>query len=236
MNVFDHLIGLLAPAECLGCCREGASLCDSCSLKITKPYQETCFGCNKLSVNCSTCEKCRSIIGVKAAYAALAYNSTIKSLVAKYKFDHLRDAANQLAYLMADMGQSFIASLPGDAVVVPVPVVTSHIRQRGFDHSALLAKKFAHLVNLPCLLVIKRRDQKRQVGAKRSVRLRQLQDAFYVPESRSFTVKGRDILLIDDISTTGATLKEATQALRAAGAKQVFGLVLAKKELNSMAN
>ena len=112
-------------------------------------------------------------------------------------------------------------------LVIPIPTATSRTRNRSFDHSGLLARKVASKLNLKYFPALGRVGQSRQVGAKRTVRLTQAEDKYYVRFPSM--VKGSRILLIDDVVTTGATLRAATKALRSAGARRVDALVFAKR-------
>ena len=114
-----------------------------------------------------------------------------------------------------------------DYLVVPIPTATKRVRERGFDHSALLAKKIAQELRLEYRSVLARLGQTRQVGAKRSDRLKQMDSKFRV--KRSASVLGRKILLIDDVVTTGSTLNAVSKTLRDAGATRVDALIFAKR-------
>lgn len=114
-----------------------------------------------------------------------------------------------------------------DYLVVPVPTATARIRERGFDHTDLLAKRVAMISGLREIKALRRLDQTRQLGSKREDRLTQLTGSFAV--KNPLGIHGRKILLIDDVITTGGTLIAAAKALRAAGAKSVDALVFAKR-------
>ena len=114
-----------------------------------------------------------------------------------------------------------------DYIVVPVPTATSRLRQRGFDHSALLAKSISRNLRLPYSAALGRLGQERQLGAPRSQRLAQPAGNYFI--KRPAEITGRDVLLIDDVITTGGTIIECAKILRAAGARHVDALVFAKK-------
>jgi len=226
MSILELAIGWLAPAECIGCGAEGSALCDVCSLAEVVPYGERCFICNKFSPDWVTCDTCRRGGSPRRVWITTDYEGAAKQLVRLLKFRHLRTAAKPLAYLMsATLSEG--GSVEEDYLVIAVPTATSRVRQRSFDHTSLLSKEIASLKGLEHSKELKRLGQSRQVGAKRSDRLAQAHDNYYV--SRPERIKGRNILLIDDVITTGATLRAATRALKRAGAKQVDALVFAKR-------
>jgi predicted amidophosphoribosyltransferase len=102
----------------------------------------------------------------------------------------------------------------------------ARIRERGFDHSALIAKEFARLRGLPYQPLLTRNGRTKQAGATKIQRVQQIQGV-YLPRPRA-SIKDRHILVIDDVTTTGATLIEVANVLRAAGAKNLDALVFAQ--------
>lgn len=155
------------------------------------------------------------------------YEELAQKLISQFKFGPQRAAAPPMAKIVADFltGQG----LQKDWLVVHVPTATKRIRDRGFDHAGILANELARNLGLESANVLGRIGQSRQVGARRVQRLQQLKDNYYVRlPSR---VKGKNILLIDDVITTGATLETCAGVLRAAGAKHVSAVVFARKPL-----
>lgn len=121
-------------------------------------------------------------------------------------------------------GKKQLAKL--DYLVVPVPTATERVRQRGFDHARLLAKKVAEQLDLELVVPLRRYGQANQVGARRALRLKQQEGVYQITAPEK--VAGRNVLIIDDVVTTGATLRAVTKALRRAGAKRVDALIFAK--------
>jgi competence protein ComFC len=230
MSVLEQAIGWLAPADCVGCGQEGSALCTACGLSEFIPYGERCYGCARLSPRGQTCPACRSHNSPNFVWVCTDYDKTARTLIQRLKFIHQRAAAISIAGLMAD---TFLNYNPDwhiqkkNYLIIALPTATSRIRQRGFDHTALITKKISGSLRLENKNLLYRLGQSRQVGAKRYARTRQLSGMFYVPKTES--VKGRNILLIDDVVTTGATLQEAAKILRRAGARSVDALVFAKK-------
>lgn len=228
MSAFEAAIGLLAPPECLNCAAEGSSLCYTCSRSVILPFGERCWRCNALSPNCRTCASCRHTGSPPFVWIVTDHDGVARDLLSFYKFGHHRPAAEPIARLMTDTFQKFNRGTSlNDYLVVPIPTATSHIRERGFGHSELLAKTTALKLGMEHTNVLRRLGQIRQLGSRREDRLKQLNSSFAVKKPKLVT--GRRILLIDDVVTTGGTLIAAAQTLRAAGAKQVSALLFAKR-------
>lgn len=156
-----------------------------------------------------------------AVTAAKPYESHAKTLVRSLKFNGAQAAAKDMALAM-----SAVWTGTGDVLIVPVPTTTDRIRYRGYDQARLLARAISARSGNVYLNSLGRHGRKHQVGSSRQVRLRQLKTAFYVP--KPLLIKGRHILLIDDVCTTGATLEAAAKVLHEAGATRVSALVYAQ--------
>ena len=118
--------------------------------------------------------------------------------------------------------------LSAETLIVPVPTATSRVRQRGYDHAVLIAMMIAETRKHEYSHPVTHLFQSRQVGANRQKRLAQLNDSFVVTKPE--IVKGREILLIDDVVTTGASMEAMTQVLKKSGAKKVNALIFSQKQ------
>ncbi len=230
MSILDAAIGWLAPPQCLGCGLEGSALCVACLAAEIIPYGAHCFGCGAVSPDGRTCPKCRKAGTPRSVWVSTNYEGLARNLVKKYKFGHQRIVAETLAELMADTFLAFnsqAGAQKANYLAVPVPTATHRVRRRSFDHAAWLARAIAKKLGLENSQVLNRLGQTQQVGALRATRLNQTEGNYFI--RYAYKVKGRNILLIDDVVTTGATLRAATKALRAAGARHVDALVFAKR-------
>ena len=229
MSLLEAAIGWVAPPQCIACGAEGSSLCLGCSTSEIVPYGERCWLCNGLGPSGRTCTACRFSSPLHV-WITTSYGGTAKQLIKAYKFDHQRAAAVVLSQLMAETFFDFNhqdAPKRQNYLLVPVPTATSRIRQRSFGHSELLARKLTLRLGLQYANALSRLGQSRQVGTKRAERLIQPRTNYFV--RRQKLIKNRNILLIDDVISTGATIKAVTKVLRAAGAKRIDALVFAKR-------
>lgn len=221
MSVLDALVSIIAPHDCLVCGAEGALVCEYCAQDYAPRVPSRCFRCNKQTRDYKTCESCRRATGLYAVVVCTSYRDFAKELIQKLKFERARAASEQIARDMS----SQIPSSYQSHVLVPVPTASSRRRQRGYDQAELLAKYISRNTGSELSGLLRRSGQHRQVGTKRQKRLEQLQQVFWAKETDVFN---RQIMLVDDVVTTGATLEAAAKTLKAAGAKRVCAVVFAK--------
>ncbi|MBP3899286.1 ComF family protein [Candidatus Saccharibacteria bacterium] len=156
---------------------------------------------------------------MEKVYAVSYRDGVMLKLTEDYKYKSIRKTAEVLAELMS-------AAIPKslkDVVVVPLPTIVKHIRERGFDHTLLLAKNLARLRGWRVERVIGRVNKTVQVGADEETRRRQAKEAYAVVRGVNAEAT---YLLIDDVWTTGASMEAATKAIKKAGAKKVAAAVV----------
>jgi len=227
MSIFETAIGVFTPPECLNCGAEGSSLCEVCSKVLITPFGERCWRCNALSPGCQTCTSCRRTGSLVFVWIVTDHDNTARDLLSLYKFGHNRAAAGAISDLMVEKFGELNRDKVSDYLVLPVPTASRRVRERGFGHAELLAKKIAIKLGAEYANGLRRLGQSRQLGSTREARLKQLSTSFAAKNPKN--IAGRKILLIDDVVTTGGTIIAAAQALRAAGAGQINALLFAKR-------
>ncbi len=154
------------------------------------------------------------------------YQHSLKKALRDYKFNERPSFYRAFGALIADKINRALIQYPLD-VIVPVPMSRKRIAQRGYNQAALIALRASQILSVPleARSIVKVKDTLRQSSLRRQERLINLNDAFKVTSSCSYA--GKTVVLIDDIITTGSTLNECSKALKEAGAKYVFGAVIA---------
>lgn len=255
-NIWLFFLDLIFPIECLGCGREGRWLCGDCFKEIKLKPKQYCLHCKKENNFGQFCQPCQIIYSLNGVWIAALYDEilvsrAIKSL--KYHFtEGLTDDLSKLMILFADKllehgrvlksgldsgvdWKNFkrVENLPlailnfKDNLVVPVPLSRKRLRWRGFNQAELLAKKVAEKYGLALDShnLIRIKHKKPQAKLNEIHRLENIKGCF---SWQGGNLNKKNIILIDDVVTTGATLNECAKVLKASGAGEVFGLVVAK--------
>ena len=221
--MFDALLSGIAPHLCCGCGKIGTLLCDNCKYNIVIDADKVCLGCGSVTIKSGVCQGC-DVFYSRAWYVG-ERSGVLQRLIGNYKFQNMLAARVPLTSLLIET----IDHLPENTIVVPIPTVSGHIRERGYDHILLIARQVAkkrHLRLQRCLLRV---TSTKQRDATRRQRIAQAKAAFKVAGLVDCSVPH---LLIDDVVTTGATVKYAAKALRDAGVRDIWVAVIARQPLD----
>ncbi len=222
--MLESLIALLAPHHCVGCEREGTLLCQPCAIEAREASQPRCIMCNTLTETMFICQSCTKGSNFAGLWASADYQDAVKKLLFAYKFERAKAAYRPLAQLLDDTTPQLFTT----AVVVNIPTDGRRARHRGYDHTALLARQLAKQRGMRYACLLSRRQSTRQLGASRATRFRQAKELFHPVRQLP---PDTDILLIDDVMTTGATMRAAAAMCKKAGARHIFGAVCAYEQL-----
>lgn len=218
------VLNLFAPYECLICKQEGDILCETCLPHVldSQAIPSRCFRCQKLTDNHATCVSCRRVFPLQHVWVGTPYDNTAKQLISILKFQPDRTAAPLIAGWLAQAMSHNIHD-----IITYVPTSRQRVRERGFDHAQQLARHIAPQLTGTYKPLLIRNGSKRQVGARRQERLKQVEGCYMMRPDQ--TVAGSRVLVVDDIVTTGATLGEIARVLKKAGARSVDAVVFAQK-------
>lgn len=165
------------------------------------------------------------------ARSVLRYDEGSKGLILGLKYADRTERAPLFARWMARAGADMLGQVD---VIIPVPLDPRRLLTRRFNQAVLLARGLMLQTRLGMLLnaLKRRRKSGSQRGLSRSEREKNVKTAFYVPVSKRAEIKGKRVLLVDDVMTTGATARACARALRRAGAAEVQVLTIARAVLS----
>jgi ComF family protein len=231
------LLDLLFPKKCLGCGKTGQYFCQICVSKIPPVEFQICPVCEKPSPFGQTHDRCRSKNSLDGFCSVFGYEGIIKEAIHKFKFRYVTDLSKELWNLTDNLlnqkkGRDFFLLnkfvATQNPVVLPVPLFWYKENLRGFNQAEILGKFLADKFSLKLRndLLVRSKSTQSQAKLSEKERKRNVADAFLVPpEVQSSLFK---ILLVDDIWTSGATLKACGSLLKRAGAETVWGFTLAR--------
>lgn len=196
-----------------------------------------CTVCNRQAMGGLTHPVCKKRYTIDGVFPSLVYKGVVKKLVYTFKYPpYLTDMQAQLVDLFYEgiiQKEQFYPLLLQESVFIPIPLHKKKLRKRGYNQAELLAKGLAKKLDLPVIDCLHRvKETKTQVGLTKEQRQTNIKDAFSLqPEGlRHVQPQGLQVFLVDDVTTSGATMLEAAKVLKKAGVKSVYGLTLAHGE------
>jgi len=232
-KIKKFLLDTLFPKFCLGCTREGTYFCADCQacLEISGDNFCLCGDPKRLTGN-GKCRNCRSK-KLDGLYFAVSYqNKIVKKLIRQFKYEpFIKELSEPLTnliithFLLLDKG----GQIWKGKILVPIPLSKRKMKIRGFNQSEEIAKKLSEKLKIPlfgdCLIKVKENLPQMELSEKE--RQENIKGVFEVRSKEK--ILGKKILLIDDVYTTGATMEEVAKILKEAGAKEVWGVVVARE-------
>jgi ComF family protein len=202
------------------------SLCSVCGEALLSPAF-----LDRSETLCGLCQRLHPPFEKAVAYGT--YDGGLRDLIHLLKFQQVRPAAAVLGRMLSEVVTSLESALPyGTIAVIPVPLHARKRAQRGFNQSELITRsalkqiarpeRFQELTNV----LLRHRETGSQIGLTRHQRRENLRGAFAVTDAER--IAGRDVLLVDDVFTTGTTASECARVMRRAGAKHVWVATVAR--------
>lgn len=215
-KLFGRIFDLIYPPKCVFCEKvlKSGDICDDCAdnLPYTKGdavYQRFPF--------------------IAKCFSPLYYKDNVREAVIRCKFGGRQSYSVRFGAIMSECAENNL-DCGGIDMVSYIPLGRKRYRHRGYNQSELMAKHIASEVCLPCVdTLVKIRDNPAQSSIKdRAKRAQNVSGAYEVKDPAS--VRGKTILLVDDVVTTGATLSECARMLSKAGANKIYAITLARHE------
>ncbi len=243
MSIFGNFLNFIAdtlfPKNCLNCYKEGFWICPDCLLKIKKIDSFSCPVCQKrlpaplddghlAAAEGKICQECRAKTKLSRFFGAFSYEDPlIKTAIHKLKYGFIKDLASPLSLPIINFLKQF--NFDSDFLIVPVPLYRTRERWRGFNQSTELAKEISKTLKISLISnnLVKIKNTQPQVEINDfQERKENIQGAFRVKNPEKFS--GKKVILVDDVYTTGSTMEEFAKALKRAGVKEIWGMVIAK--------
>ncbi len=222
------LLDLIFPKFCVGCRLEGTFLCAACRAGLPSSAP-SCPVCSRRNFSGVLCDPCAEKTHLRRFLAPFPYGDPlVRELIHTYKYTGVRELAPFLAEEIVSFLNSYAARPTEPACLIPIPLHRRRERERGFDQARLLADALGKRLSLPVMRLLRRTRATEQQALLDSYdeRRRNVADAFRVRDPGA--IAGWTVILVDDVSTSGATLAEAARVLREAGARTVWAIVIAK--------
>ena len=232
LKIRDFIFSLIFPTTCLNCGQEGSWLCSNCNAQLKFLPFQSCFGC-KIRNTGEFCPICQPNYYLEGILIAGNYDDKLlNNLIKQLKYNFTKDVAKILGdYLVNFLQQNNPPILKIQNIssisIIPVPLHSRRERWRGFNQAEEIASVVASRLQLPLVKNTLIRIKHRQAQAKLNEAERQ-ENVKACFSWRGDNLQQKNILLIDDVATTGATLNECAKILKQNGASQVWGLVAAK--------
>ncbi len=217
------LLDCICPPACAGCGKPSEVLCELCSQDLQRLEEPMCVRCGEpiLSPQASCTRDHRPLTGLRWVRTPFRYAGTGGAMVRRLKFLRDPQAARVLCRGMSRCARDAARGSWRRSVLVSVPLHRHRLRDRGVDQAALLAEGLESALGLPYLprCLIRRRATLPQGDPRVTSRKRNVSGAFSV--RRRSPIRGRRVILVDDVVTSGSTARECALVLRDAGAEQV---------------
>lgn len=228
-SIFSKIIkDALFPIFCLQCNREGTLLCEECSFFVERRGLSLCPVCRADAARGRPCPACqdKTLLSSHIALGLFEETNLLGRLIYSYKYNFLDEALPLFDRFIREFIEKNRELFSQVDLIVPVPLHRRRFAERGFNQAEKIGEIVSKYLGVPLQNVLKRkRATRQQAKLGRSERVDNMQDAFVLKNN---IVVGKNILLIDDVLTTGSTLFECAKVLRANGAREGSAFTLAR--------
>ena len=231
MNILD----IIFPRYCVNCKKFGDYLCTDCFARLSFDTKNICLPCGKPSYNGITHPVCEGRYVVEGSFTGVVFNSISKKLIYQFKYKpHLSSLSlfiGDLFYESLIQNEEFNKIIDLQLIFVPIPLSSAKLRKRGYNQAEILAKNLSKKLSFSIVNCLERvKETKSQFELNKEERRKNMAGAFRLKKEFKDYIKNKNILLVDDVLTTGATMSEAGKILKKSGAKKVWALAFAREQ------
>lgn len=223
MNIID----ILFPKACLGCGRLGEYICANCHQNI-KVCMQKCPVCRRVSKMGEVHKQCRGIYHPSGIYVCFAYSGVLRKILIALKYRFVTSSAQEIVNLAVNNLEQggFTKHIGSEVVFIPVPLHKRRQNWRGFNQAEIVGTQIANVFgwNYKSDCLVRYKNNIKQAGLNRIMRMENTKNIFRLQNG---DLKGKTVIIFDDVFTTGATLFEAIKVIKIAGASNVWGLAIA---------
>jgi len=220
------------PKVCLGCGALGSFLCPNCQKKLKPIKKPVCFYCKKDSPFGITHPSCLKKLSIDGVISIFYYNPLMKKIIKNIKYRLVREVFDDLFKIIYPFflgNLRLYKNLFSQGLIQPIPLHKKRFNKRGFNQAKIFSEFLAKIFNLTVVdFLVRKKDTPflAQLKTKKE-RFLNIRGAFSLVGKKE-EIKDKKIILVDDVITSGATIKEAAKVLKKAGAKTIFVFTLAK--------
>lgn len=229
LQLVDVLKDMLFPIFCLGCKKEGVWVCPDCLRRIDTRGITHCPVCHEPQAYGVCCEQCSPYSYLSSHIAGVAYEhgALVGRIIEAFKYGYVTELVDTLMLLLDPVIGQHKSLWANISYIVPIPLHARRYAERGYNQAALLAEALGRQVDIPVYPVLTRaRYTTQQARLAKEEREANVADVFVLRSS--YPCLDKDILLVDDVFTTGSTMQAAAAVLRRAGAASVAGISVAR--------
>ncbi len=232
-KIKDAILDAIFPRFCLNCDKEGRYLCLRCALSMEE-VPLICPHCLTAQKNGKTHSDCYSREKIDGLVSFWEYDGLAKKAVYQMKENSLIDIPREMvevAFLLMDNDKSRFSSFlhflySEGVVVIPVPINRGRERERGFNQSEVIAKRVSKLTGATfSKLLLKKKENREQKDLGKKERFVNVKDVFFCNDKLPVPCRA---IVVDDVWTSGATMREAVNTVKKAGVEEVWGLTLTR--------
>jgi len=227
-KLFEMVENLFFPEFCVGCGRLGALVCDKCAHKITPIDFPLCIFCDKPCIDGRPHKYCQSKLLISSFNSPFTYEGLIKKIIIKSKFG---SQSYKLLKILTDHKTTLeiLQYVPKVDLIIPAPMTKKLIPKRIKNHSLYIAEEISKIINVPVIDILQKSNRTKQSSLNQIERAYTIRDQIYIPKPENGNeLKNKSVLIIDDVTTTGSTLKETALTIQKFNPKAIHCFTLAK--------